>query len=620
MASFLVTPVGQRRFRAEVSTIVVGMVAVQALVLLAFGWFGGVRLMHSVGQAAHEEEHLRLETEIRVFLESARGAVGALAAAPQHSAEDKGDDRNAELIWALMSESKALDNLSFIDHDGNVVGVQRHPEPGLRRIHLSDGHHEELFEVRSGIEKFELPPTGRFTTTDTRRSDAQNLTLKPWFARALQERLPIWTEIYPLMYSREQGLSFVVPDVTEDLKGALDGLAIGDVSLRHFAKLVASFSHAGAGESAILGPDGAVLVRSDGRPTEGRPDILAVVLPAVAATPRGAPPIDFAGERWFVHAGQVPGTPFRLVSWLPEEVVVGDLRRALWMAAGVLGSSLLAAIAMSLWLSRRVTRPVEVLAGTARRIGRLDLDNLPQVDSPVEEIHRLGIALDESARSLQALRKFVPAGVVETLVREGRTLDPGGELTELTVMFTDIEGFTGIATTVPASVLVPQLTEYFNATAAVIVAHGGTIDKYLGDGILVLWGAPAKLPDAPLQACRAALALREAVANLNQDWRRRGLPAFETRIGIHTGPAVVGVLGSSERLTFTAFGDTVNVASRIEAYNKEVGTKVLVSGHTAAALNGYMVLRPMGEAALRGREGKLAVFELLNEATAEQRD
>jgi adenylate cyclase len=276
----------------------------------------------------------------------------------------------------------------------------------------------------------------------------------------------------------------------------------------------------------------------------------------------------------------------------------------------VLALCVAAALMASIWLSRRVTGPVELLAQTALRIGRLELDGLPRVESPVDEIDRLGRALDESALSLRAFRKFAPADVVNELVKQGRPLEPGGQLAELTVMFTDIDGFTGITAAVPPGVLVPQLTEYFDLASAVIVAHGGTIDKYIGDGMMVLWGAPVPLDDAPLRACRAALALRAQLDVANGRWEARGLRRLETRIGIHTGPAVVGVLGSAERLAFTAFGDTVNVASRVEALNKELGTRILATGHTVAALGGQVAARALGERELRGHGGRWTVYEI----------
>ncbi|HZF82421.1 MAG TPA: adenylate/guanylate cyclase domain-containing protein, partial [Burkholderiaceae bacterium] len=268
-------------------------------------------------------------------------------------------------------------------------------------------------------------------------------------------------------------------------------------------------------------------------------------------------------------------------------------------------------VGVSLRLAQRVTAPVERLSSIARRIGRLELDGLPRVESRVLEIQHLDQALDDSARGLKAFRKFVPVDVVTQLVESGHTLGPSGEPRRITVMFTDVAGFTRIAEVTPTEVLVRQMTRYFNLAAAVFTRHGGTIDKYIGDGTMVFWGAPADAPHAEESACRAALELQAELDALNAEWRASGLAEFQTRIGIHTGPAITGVLGSKDRLAYTAVGDTVNVASRIEGINKDLGTRVLISETTFDGLAGRLPTRRIDAMTIRGRQKPLLVYELL---------
>jgi adenylate cyclase len=128
--------------------------------------------------------------------------------------------------------------------------------------------------------------------------------------------------------------------------------------------------------------------------------------------------------------------------------------------------------------------------------------------------------------------------------------------------------------------------------------------------MMVLWGAPAPLEDAAYRACRAALALQEALEARNADWAARGLPRLHTRIGLHSGLAVAGVFGSRERLSFTAFGDTVNLASRIEAMNKELGTRILASQAVIDAAGGRVLASPRGDVELRGRAGRWVLYEV----------
>jgi adenylate cyclase len=179
-------------------------------------------------------------------------------------------------------------------------------------------------------------------------------------------------------------------------------------------------------------------------------------------------------------------------------------------------------------------------------------------------------------------------------------------------MFTDVEGFTSISESLDTDVLVVMLTEYFNLATGVFARRGGVVDKFIGDGIMVLWGAPSDLKDAEYKACLAALELHVEMDDLNRKWTAQGLPEFRTRVGIHTGTVIAGVLGSNDRLSYTAFGDVINVASRIEGFNKQLGTQTLMSETTFAGLDGRLHTRRIEEQAeLRGRQTRMVLYELM---------
>ena len=134
----------------------------------------------------------------------------------------------------------------------------------------------------------------------------------------------------------------------------------------------------------------------------------------------------------------------------------------------------------------------------------------------------------------------------------------------------------------------------------------------MGDGIMVLWGAPTELEDAEYRACVAAIELHAETNALNEKWRAEGLQEFRTRVGIHTGTVIAGVLGSNDRLSYTAFGDVINVASRIEGFNKQLGTQTLMSETTFAGLGGRLHTRRIEEQAeLRGRQTRMVLYELM---------
>lgn len=213
------------------------------------------------------------------------------------------------------------------------------------------------------------------------------------------------------------------------------------------------------------------------------------------------------------------------------------------------------------------------------------------------------------ARQIRAMfSQYVPPDVVRQLAAQPALLRLGGEVREVTLLFTDLADFTSMAERLSAEQTVEVLGSYFNAMTPLIHASGGTVDKFIGDAIMAFWGAP--LPDAhhAEHAVRAAIAMQQAMAALLASLKGRGLPEISMRIGIHSGEVVVGNVGSGERFSYTAIGDAVNLASRLEGANKTFGTGILISGETARRLPPDIALRPLGEVSVKGKAEPVRVF------------
>ena len=212
----------------------------------------------------------------------------------------------------------------------------------------------------------------------------------------------------------------------------------------------------------------------------------------------------------------------------------------------------------------------------------------------------------ERRRALETKRAFaqyVPPEIVARLVEHPELLVLGGELRELTLLFCDIADFTTISERVEPAVVVALLTDYFGTMSAVIHQHRGTVDKYIGDGIMAFWGAPLPDTDHALHAVQAAIAMRAAFTELARRWARPEYAPLAMRIGVHTGKAIVGNVGSSSRFAYTAIGDAVNLASRLEGENKKYGTTILLSGDTAAALPPSLALQRIDTLTVKGKSG-----------------
>lgn len=213
-------------------------------------------------------------------------------------------------------------------------------------------------------------------------------------------------------------------------------------------------------------------------------------------------------------------------------------------------------------------------------------------------------------RATAALSRYFSPNMVETLSREPDCLTPHGEWREATFLFTDLADFTPLAETLPPDTLVALLNGYLEGVTEVVFAHGGTVMKINGDAVQAIFGAPVADPDHARQAVACALAIDLFAEGFRGAQRASGIPLGPTRIGVNTGEAVIGNFGGAHYFDYTAFGDAVNVAARLERANKVIGTRICVSESVVAAIPGFLG-RPVGRLLLRGKTRPLDCFEPL---------
>ena len=264
------------------------------------------------------------------------------------------------------------------------------------------------------------------------------------------------------------------------------------------------------------------------------------------------------------------------------------------LAAGIVG-----AMALLSWLlffkSGRWLPPLLPMAATAAIYGASALTGYAQAR--------------QRARKTRAMfSQYVPSEVVSRLIAEPALLRLGGEAREVTLLFTDLAGFTTLSEQLSAEQTVELLGLYFGTMAPIVHASGGTIDKYIGDALMAFWGAPLADADHAEHAVRAAIAMQQTMGKLCDELERRGLPRIAMRIGVHSGRVVVGNVGSAERFSYTAIGDAVNLAARLEGANKAFGTGILLSGDTAALLPGNIPLRVLDEVIVKGKSQAIRVY------------
>ncbi|OCP22836.1 regulator [Ensifer sp. LC384] len=214
----------------------------------------------------------------------------------------------------------------------------------------------------------------------------------------------------------------------------------------------------------------------------------------------------------------------------------------------------------------------------------------------------------EQARA--SLSRYFSPNLAERLASSADALDLGGKRRDVASLFTDLTGFTTLAETIEPNVLGQLLNDYIVGMTDIVFAHDGTVAKIIGDALHVLFGAPVDQPDHASRAIACSFALDAFARSFREHWCRKGIALGHTRIGAHAGTAVVGNFGGGKFFDYSAYGDTINVAARLEAANKSLGTRICVSGSLAANMQGFCG-RPVGDLLLRGRVEPIRAFEPL---------
>jgi adenylate cyclase len=266
---------------------------------------------------------------------------------------------------------------------------------------------------------------------------------------------------------------------------------------------------------------------------------------------------------------------------------------------------------LTIYFSKRISKPIVILADEVNKIKQLNLDSNVRVFSHINEINLLDSSIAAMRSTIRSFSRYVPKEIVKKLVEMGQEIELGGEKREITLLFSDITGFTSFAEGMPLDALNVFLTEYFDGMSKTVLRNLGTIDKYIGDGMMAFWDAPDFLPDHAAKGCLAALECQEFVKEFNAKQKEKGLPELKTRIGLNTGEVIVGNVGTKERMNYTVIGDVVNGTERIQEMNKVFHTSIVIGEELEKRIGDRFVTRPLDIAELKGKKGKIQIYELL---------
>ncbi|WP_437816479.1 adenylate/guanylate cyclase domain-containing protein [Sorangium sp. So ce1078] len=336
-------------------------------------------------------------------------------------------------------------------------------------------------------------------------------------------------------------------------------------------------------------------------------------------------PHDEGGQRMIGAIETLPDLGWAVAIWRPEPVAFAALdemrRRGLAVAAG----ALVLALVLAVFTARHVTRPVLHLVAQARLIGarrwreialgeglRGRRDEIGELASSLgrmaEDLEQGEAEIAREAKLRGDLGRFMDKAVVDAIVRGEHPLSLGGKRAAVSVLFADVVGFTPLAESRDAERMVALLNELFSMLTEIVFRHGGTVDKFIGDCVMAVWGAPLAQADHARRALAAAEDMMRFLETANEEWREKYDIEVRLGVGVNSGEAIVGNIGSDKRMEYTVIGDVVNVASRLEAI--AAPNQVLVSEATRALAGDAFPLRALGERNLTGRKTTTTVYSL----------
>mgnify|MGYP002775634141 CR=1 FL=1 len=304
--------------------------------------------------------------------------------------------------------------------------------------------------------------------------------------------------------------------------------------------------------------------------------------------------------------------PWRIGAYFTRRELGEEIMRV-WGSAAIGFVMLVLALVSAVLIGKRIARPLRAIEAQANLLADFKLEEAkPLTHSHIREFDNQISAFNAMLTGLRAFSAYVPRSLVAKLVRTGDADVTRPRESTVTVMFTDIAGFTAMSEQMPASEAADILNHHFALVCQAVDAEGGTVDKFLGDGVMAFFGAPDRLKGHGAAAVRAAIAIRAAINADNLAAVESGRSALKLRIGIHTGPVIVGDIGAADRVNYTITGDTVNVSQRLQELGKLVAPDlecaIVISGETASRLDERVSIEESGKHRLRGRGEPVDVY------------
>ncbi|MCP4158700.1 MAG: hypothetical protein GY760_01390 [Deltaproteobacteria bacterium] len=524
-------------------------------------------------------------------------------------------------MWNENSISNQLLSIYIADNKGNFVQSMQKPKPATRVIDRNTKTITETWAYRN--KQYQVTEKKQITPTYDPRK-------RTWFMNTKRVQKPYWSDVYIFARTKQPGITVSYP-VIDRTKQNISAIVATDISLDRLSIFL---------KKQKISKNSIVFIVNEKNEVIAYPDVSKTYLIDTKTGKARSRKIDELKIPWITEAfnqhriqkknridSETEGENYislftnfplstdkqwKIVIAIPEDDLLGTVYQDSLETVIISGVVLVLSLILVAFISYRFTKPIVLLAKETEFIKDFDLDKVTGVNSRFAEIQMLNNSILGMKTGLEAFKKFVPADLVRQLIQTGKEATPGGEKKELSIFFSDIEGFTTISENIPPEELMINLSLYLNELSKIIKGNKGTIDKFIGDSIMGFWGAPLECSDAPYLTCKAALECQKKLDHLNQAWIDSGKPPLKTRIGIHTGEVIVGNIGSEERLNYTIIGDSVNLGARLEGLNKYYGTRIIISQATYKKVSDRFRCRLLDIVAVKGKSKGDRVYELIN--------
>ncbi len=615
-------------FRVTLLTLMALIVLPLSAALLLLGW----RAVDQVEQRSVGHRMRALDTAVEGFLLSGLRVVIAvgttLADSPSFSTGQgmAADEERLRQLTVVLDRYTAIAAAFAGYDDGRFLYAGRTDMLSIaQRLEFDAPDAPSILLRRIETEGDKRTETWWFELYDGSLSPVQSRPAdydpreRPWYVDAMSAKGPVLTDPYPFAQANVVGVSAGVPI----RQGGVVGF---DFTLETLSRLLAQHKITPNSIIMVASDNGTVFMESETCRAEQMacpPDEDAVrrsMREAVVRVAAGGGRIEddmlLGGQsyRLLVHPmPQTFGEQYLVAAAVPLAELSADSQTLVQRAALAAAVAVSLAVAGALFAALLLSRSLSLIAAKTDAIRNLDFSDRTPVESRISEIVRLSNSIESMREGLEVFGRYVSRNLVHQIMRSPESAGVGGVRREVTVMFTDIEGFSRLSETMEPELLTSRLSRYFDALGAAILANRGTIDKYIGDSIMAFWNAPEPDPNHVVNACRAALQAAAAGKALSEKWGGRGRPGFRTRFGLHTGLAVVGNVGTRERINYTLVGAVANQASRLEGLNKAYGTEILASGEVAAATTEHFVWRRIDHIVAAGTTEEHDIYEPMGE-------